>query len=417
MSSKTASAIALARGPLIGTFLGLAQVHVPCYTHSPFLTVFGDVTGYTGLLACRLFSTSGHTSMTPGDSKRRVLETIHAAFTIWVMDDYLIVQYANVSALEAATWFVSWLSFVWHLTISFCKGHRRRSGDMDHTAKSTYILGLLIDFYVYLYFTWRIWLFTKSISIVVLMSALSISRTGEYKQSPVFPFYSLLASPRHQYSCQCHKVQLAVLFALASSSHPRKYPSALKPTWRNYLDSSRTLLIVGNMLFIAGDTFSACAMAYHLTKFKSWAHALPLSPPRRIDSLLNRLLIFAVATGALTSLVDVIALILTLTQPQSLAFLSAILIQTRLYANSLLASLNIRNAASRAYEDAVSTPIELPVISLRFARPSDLSTVTERGRRGDGNVHDCPVVQARKSAAESWHTTHAQSTTLLPVSV
>jgi hypothetical protein len=65
----------------------------------------------------------------------------------------------------------------------------------------------------------------------------------------------------------------------------------------------RTLLLVGNMLFIVGDTFSACAMAYHLTKFKSWAHALPRSQPHRIDLLLNRLLIFAVATGALTSCV------------------------------------------------------------------------------------------------------------------
>ena len=62
------------------------------------------------------------------------------------------------------------------------------------------------------------------------------------------------------------------------------------------------LLLVGNTLFIVGDTFSATAMAYHLTKFKSWAHALPetRSRPRRIDVVLNRVLIFAVATGALT---------------------------------------------------------------------------------------------------------------------
>jgi len=74
----------------------------------------------------------------------------------------------------------------------------------------------------------------------------------------------------------------------------------LKPTWNTYLASYRTLLIVGNVLFIVGDTFSASAMAYHLTKFKSRP---PASRPRRIDVLLNRLLIFAVATGALTSCV------------------------------------------------------------------------------------------------------------------
>lgn len=77
--------------------------------------------------------------------------------------------------------------------------------------------------------------------------------------------------------------------------------SILKPTWTNYLESSRTLLIIGNMLFITGDTFAASAMAYHLAKFKSWAP--PTRPRPRIDILLNRLLIFCVATGALTSCV------------------------------------------------------------------------------------------------------------------
>jgi len=253
-----------------------------------------------------------------------VLETAHAAMSMWVMDDYLVVNYGNMAVLESATW----------------------------SSVSTYTLGLLIDFYVYLYFTWRIWLFTKSIWIVVLMSVLSISRTAI-------------------------SIGAAVL-------------SVLNSTWNNYLASARTLLLVGNMLFIVGDTFSACAMAYHLTKFKTWAHALPRSQPRRIDVLLNRLLIFAVATGALTSLVDVVALILTLTQPQSLAFLSAVLVQTRLYANSLLASLNIRNATSRVFDD-VSTPLELPAISLRFARPLDLSTMSEHDMDTQGGVHDSGV--------------------------
>ncbi|KAG8215145.1 hypothetical protein J3R82DRAFT_8636 [Butyriboletus roseoflavus] len=163
------------------------------------------------------------------------------------------------------------------------------------------------------------------------------------------------------------------------------------------------LLIVGNVLFIIGDAFSAGTMAYHLRKFKSWAHVLSPDRPRRIDILLNRLLIFAVATGAVTLLVDVIALILSLSQPQSLAFLGAILVQTRLYANSLLTSLNIRNATSRAYEDAPSTPIELPVISLRFARPSDLSTASELDG-AQGLVHDVrPIALSLSSGTHASH--------------
>lgn len=133
-------------------------------------------------------------------------------------------------------------------------------------------------------------------------SALSISRTGKCKQQrPVFPLH--LSTPFPVISIIASFFRYKQLPSCALTfSHPRKH-SVLKPTWDTYLTSARTLLLVGNMLFIVGDTFSACAMAYHLTKFKSWAHALPRSQPHRIDFLLNRLLIFAVATGALTSCV------------------------------------------------------------------------------------------------------------------
>ncbi|KAF8553856.1 hypothetical protein OG21DRAFT_1182638 [Imleria badia] len=321
--SPTALAISLARGPLIGTFLGLILYGVTC------------------IQAFFYFRTYEHDSwrLKMTVAVLVVLETTHAAMSMWVIDDYLVAHYGNVQALTSATW----------------------------SSTSTYTLGLLIDFYVYLYFTWRIWLFTRSIWIVVLMSALSISRT----------VISILAT----------------VF------------SVLKPTWSNYLTSYKALILAGNVLFIVGDTFSATTMAYHLTKFKSWSHELPRSRPRRIDVLLNRLLIFAVATGALTSLVDLIALVLTLSQPHSLAFLSAILVQTRLYANSLLASLNIRNATLRAYDNACS-PLELPAISLRFARPSDLSSMSDADDAARGRVRD-----VNKSGADSWQTTHVQSRT------
>ena len=160
---------------------------------------------------------------------------------------------------------------------------------------------------------------TKSIWIVVLMvrcfrtvcvavpehnnqqSVLSISRTGKYNNNVQLSVVLTLPLPGISIGASVLRYSQLPSSALASS-HPRKH-SVLNSTWNNYLANVRTLLLVGNMLFIVGDTFSACAMAYHLTKFKSWAHALPRSQPRRIDVLLNRLLIFAVATGALTSCV------------------------------------------------------------------------------------------------------------------
>lgn len=232
------------------------------------------------------------------------------------------------------------------------------------------------------------------------------------------------------------------------------------------------------MLFIIGDTFSACAMAYHLAKFKSWG--APTRPRPRIDILLNRLLIFCVATGALTScvllarspfsgacavvrclivitmtdalahrLVDVIALVFVrsfyfllprrhswiphlnpflapppldgdtttkldvserhshpdttyvspvppfssmLTPPCSVRQLAPRIVSppSPLHVPFSIAhpeiSLNIRNATSRAYQYSAETPIELAAVSLRFARPSDLSSDSGDLGLGDPGV-------------------------------
>ncbi|KAI9573445.1 hypothetical protein HD554DRAFT_871076 [Boletus coccyginus] len=228
--STMSSPAALVRGPLIGTFLGLVLY------------------GVTFMQAFFYFRTYEHDTRTLKATVALlvVLETVHAAMSMWVMDDYLVVHYADESTLASANW----------------------------SSTSTYILGLLIDFYVYLYFTWRIWLFTSSTWIVALM----------YNSSARFS--------RHVNLCPISAISIVVTIF-----------SVLKPTWNIYLASYRTLLIVGNVLFIVGDSFSASAMAYHLTKFKSRAHAPPAGRPRRIDVLLNRLLIFVVATGALTSCV------------------------------------------------------------------------------------------------------------------
>ncbi|KAG9308674.1 hypothetical protein JVU11DRAFT_11631 [Chiua virens] len=291
MSAQTALVVSLARGPLIGTFLGLALYGVTCMqAFFYFRTYEGD--GWRLKMTVALLV---------------ALETAHAAMSVWLMDDYLIVQYGNIQALQSANW----------------------------SSTLTYMLGLLIDFYVYLYFTWRIWLFTRNAWIVVFMCAISITRE----------VISILATVM----------------------------SVLKPTWRDSLDTSRTLILVGNALFIAGDTFSACVMAYHLTRRRSWTDTFQHTRKRNL--LLNRLIVFFVATGAMTSLVDVVSLIFTLTQPQGTAFLSTFFVQTRLYANSLLASLNLRNATVSVYDDAQSPPVPI-----QCTPPSGISIVS--GERG-----------------------------------
>ncbi|KAI0368447.1 hypothetical protein BV20DRAFT_969265 [Pilatotrama ljubarskyi] len=62
------------------------------------------------------------------------------------------------------------------------------------------------------------------------------------------------------------------------------------------------------------------------------------------DSRLDTILIYAVNTGAITALSSILSVILFATQKQSLVFLGLVEIQSKLYANSLLGSLNVRAA-------------------------------------------------------------------------
>ncbi|KAL4064289.1 hypothetical protein V8B97DRAFT_1319017 [Scleroderma yunnanense] len=58
--------------------------------------------------------------------------------------------------------------------------------------------------------------------------------------------------------------------------------------------------------------------------------------------LITRLLVYVVGTGALTSMFSIIELISILASPNTLLYIPFALIQVKLYANSALLSLNLR---------------------------------------------------------------------------
>jgi len=182
--------------------------------------------------------------------------------------------------------------------------------------------------------------------------------------------------------------------------------SALQPTWTIYLHDYRMDVLWCTLIFFFGDTFSASAMAYHLAKYRSWLHDPPSRRPLHTVAVLNRLLVFAVATGALTSLMDVIIIILLFCRPDGLAFFSGIFIQIHLYSNSVFASLNIRK--SLFPNDPSTLGSELPVVCpLQSADSSNVPLTvsklsepeTHRGEAGRGGIvqpmschcHDCLI--------------------------
>ncbi|KAI6118006.1 hypothetical protein F5141DRAFT_1263437 [Pisolithus sp. B1] len=279
MSHKTEAVESLIRGPLIGTLVGLVLYGVT------FLQAFFYFQTYVDdRMGLKLLD--------------RILETAHAALSVFIMDYYLIAHYGQVQVLQSAT-----CEFVSLLRPHY-KGQR-----------------LLLVLTYTRYFTWRIWGFTKKMWIVIFMVMNVRSGSPSAKTTLV------------------------------------RYPSL-------YHERS------GNQT----------------------------RQPHSTHTLINRILIFVVATGAIIVLMDVVTLILILAQSESLAFTSAIFIQTRLYSNSLLASLNARKPHRRALHGRVdqSSIVELPPFSIRFAQQSDI--------RASAALQESQRTSSNTKSAESWHT-------------
>ncbi|KAI6013083.1 hypothetical protein BKA83DRAFT_684041 [Pisolithus microcarpus] len=308
MSQETETVESLIRGPLIGTLLGLVLYGVTFLQAFFYFQTYVDDRIVLKLLVALVV----------------ILETAHAALSVFVMDYYLIAHYGQVQVLQSATW----VSAVMYLIVS------------------------LIDFVAYLYFTWRVWAFTKKMWTVIFMILVAVSRTTI---SIVPSFWSVLST-----------------------------------TWDLYLKRSNRLLLAGSALFLFGDIFSACIMAYYFEKNR---HGL-----RSTHALINRILIFVVATGAITVLMDIVSLALILAQSESLAFTSAIFIQTRLYSNSLLASLNARKSHQRVLHGRVdqSSNAELSPVSIQFAQRSDV--------RASAALQESQPTSSNTKSTESWHT-------------
>ncbi|KAI6113899.1 hypothetical protein EDD16DRAFT_1521085 [Pisolithus croceorrhizus] len=259
MSHKTEAVESLIRGPLIGTLVGLVLYGVTfLQAFFYFQTYVDDRMGLKLLVALVV-----------------ILETAHAALSVFIMDYYLIAHYGQVQVLQSATWFVR----------------------LDLQVSAVMYLVVLLVLTYTRYFTWRIWGFTKKMWIVIFM-VMNV-RSGSPSAKTILVRYPSLYHER-------------------SGNQTRQ--------------------------------------------------------PHSTHTLINRILIFVVATGAIIVLMDVVTLILILAQSESLAFTSAIFIQTRLYSNSLLASLNARKPHRRALHGRVdqSSIVELPPFSIRFAQQSDI---------------------------------------------
>ncbi|KAJ3735531.1 hypothetical protein DFJ43DRAFT_1058122 [Lentinula guzmanii] len=95
------------------------------------------------------------------------------------------------------------------------------------------------------------------------------------------------------------------------------------------------LSITVNVLAAVGDTYIAGLLTLLLHTSRTGF--------RRSDSIINKLIIFSINTGALTSLCAIASMLSILLAPETFIYISFFFCMGRLYANSLLATLNVRS--------------------------------------------------------------------------
>ncbi|KAI0771709.1 hypothetical protein BD413DRAFT_61235 [Trametes elegans] len=178
-------------------------------------------------------------------------------------------------------------------------------GNIYWGAGASILVGVFISAVVHAFYIRRVW----------IMSSGSI---------PVTAFISLLALCR--FGCGIGSFVLSLEIT----------------EWSPFRDSIGPLVTIAVGLGCASavDVLVSLTLSYYIQRDRGkWE-----SGSQESDSRVDTILIYAVNTGAITAIASVLSVILFATQKKSLVFLGLVEIQSKLYANSFLGSLNVRAA-------------------------------------------------------------------------
>ncbi|KAH7913091.1 hypothetical protein BJ138DRAFT_1224351 [Hygrophoropsis aurantiaca] len=156
---------------------------------------------------------------------------------------------------------------------------------------SSYFVGFFIAYAVNLCFIWRIWLLSKKLWIAISLSIMATVRLG---------------------------------FGLGNASVGFKYTA-----WVVFKAKVFPTMVVGWVISALVDIAIAVTLCYYLHRRRTGM--------RRTDSIINRLLLYSVNTGAVTSFFAALVVITFLTLPGA-AYAAFVGVQSKLYAVSLLAT-------------------------------------------------------------------------------
>ncbi|KAJ7622275.1 hypothetical protein FB45DRAFT_123609 [Roridomyces roridus] len=159
----------------------------------------------------------------------------------------------------------------------------------------------------------------------------------------VWQLHGNLILPAGIFICSCAQEAMQ----LYSMSVVGKNPNSAQ-----FTGSLENIVIAVNSTGAGVDIMIALAMMY-LLGFRG-------NQFKRTNHILTKLVTFAVTTGALTSICAILVLALAITKPDADYFLTFYLLLTRMYSNSLLATLNARKGirAGAANQGAMSVHLQ-----------------------------------------------------------
>lgn len=164
---------------------------------------------------------------------------------------------------------------------------------------ATYFIGFIIAYAVNLCFIWRIMQLSQKRWIAVCFVIFATVRCG---------------------------------FGLTNCSSSFRFTM-----WKTFRARVYPTMVVGWVLSALCDSSIAIALSIYLRQRRTGM--------KSTNGILNRLLIYTINTGAVTSFFAIMVLIMFLGLPTSLAFIAFVQVQSKLYAISFLASLNTRKSA------------------------------------------------------------------------
>ncbi|KDR69561.1 hypothetical protein GALMADRAFT_145313 [Galerina marginata CBS 339.88] len=155
---------------------------------------------------------------------------------------------------------------------------------------------------------------------------------------------------RRVYHVSRKNIPLVTLLAALSLGH---FGTGIAVTVRAFqleffaaFSRSSRIVAASLSLAVATDILTAASLSYYLHTSRSGIE--------RTDTLINKLMAYAINNGILTSLFDIIVLTFDTVEPNNLIFLAIFQVVGNLYTNSMMATLNSRHSLSKVNPPAVS---------------------------------------------------------------